>query len=80
MEVRTLKTEAEYEAALTYLKALMDAAPSSPEEEALEHLSMLVEQYEQAHYPIEPPDPIDAILFRREQQGLHGQRVDPTPG
>ncbi|MBI1293576.1 hypothetical protein GC175_01290 [bacterium] len=72
MEAKTLKTEAEYEAALAHLTRLMDAKPGSPEEEELERLSMLVERYEREHYPIEPPDPIDAILFRREQQGLAG--------
>ena len=70
MEASTLKTEAEYEAALAHLTRLMDAEPGSPEEEELKHISMLVERYEQIHYPIEPPDPVDAILFRIEQQAL----------
>ena len=70
MKAKILKTEAEYEAALDYVATLMDAEPDSPEEEELELFSMLVEQYEQEHYPIELPDPVDAILFRMEQQGL----------
>jgi HTH-type transcriptional regulator / antitoxin HigA len=70
MKAKILKTEAEYEAALDYVAALMDAEPGSPEEEELELFSMLVEQYEQEHYPIALPDPVDAILFRMEQQGL----------
>jgi HTH-type transcriptional regulator/antitoxin HigA len=61
MKARILKTEADYEAALTYIDTLMDAAPGSPEEEELSLFALLVEQYEREHYPVAPPDPIDAI-------------------
>ena len=70
MKAKVIKNEADYEAALAYVATLMDAAPGSAEEEELELFSLLVEQYEQEHYPIAPPDPIDAILFRMEQEGL----------
>ncbi|MFH1926607.1 MAG: ImmA/IrrE family metallo-endopeptidase [Chloroflexota bacterium] len=70
MEPRVIKTEADYEAALAYVETLMDAAPGSPEEEKLEVFALLVDTYEQAHYPIDLPDPIEAIKFRMEQQGL----------
>jgi len=70
MKARIIKSEAEYEAVLAYVETLMDAAPGSPEEEELELFALLVEQYEAEHYPIAPPDPIDAILFRMEQAGL----------
>ena len=70
MKARILKTEAEHATALAYVATLMDAEAGSPEEAELELFSMLVEQYEQEHYPIAPPDPIDAILFRMDQQGL----------
>lgn len=70
MKARILKTEADYEAALAYVDTLMDAEPGTPEEEELDLFSMLVEQYEREHYPIDPPDPVDAILFRMDQQGL----------
>ena len=70
MKAKILRTEADYEAALAHVEGLMDAGPGSPEEEELELFSMLIEQYEQEHYPMEPPDPVDAILFRMEQQGL----------
>jgi HTH-type transcriptional regulator / antitoxin HigA len=70
MKPKVLKNEADYEAALAHIETLMDAAPDSPEEEELELFSLLVEQYEKEHYPIAPPDPIDAILFRMEQAGL----------
>ena len=77
MKAKILKTEAEYEAALAYIETLMDAAPGSPEEEELSLFALLVEQYEREHYPIDPPDPIDAILFRMDQEGL--TRADLVP-
>jgi HTH-type transcriptional regulator/antitoxin HigA len=67
---KILKTPAEHTAALAKVEALMDAAPGSPREEELELWGMLVEKYEDEHFPIDPPDPIDAILFRMDQQGL----------
>lgn len=70
MEPRVLKTEADYEAALAYVETLMDAEPGSPDEEKLEVFALLIDTYEQAHHPIDLPDPIEAIKFRMEQQGL----------
>ena len=70
MNIKILKNEAEYKAALVRMDALMDAATGSPEEEELELLAVLVEKYEQEHYPIEHPDPVEAIKFRMEQEGL----------
>jgi len=70
MKIKILKTEAEYDAALERIDALMDAAPCSPEGEELELLALLVEKYEDENYPIELPDPVEAIIFRMEQEGL----------
>jgi HTH-type transcriptional regulator/antitoxin HigA len=70
MHPKVIKTEAEYEAALARVAELMDAQPGSPDEQELELFALLVEQYEQAHFPIAPPDPVEAILFRMEQEGL----------
>lgn len=70
MQPKILKTEAEYEAALAHVAALMDAEPGSLQEQELELFALLVEQYEQEHFPIDPPDPVEAILFRMEQEGL----------
>jgi HTH-type transcriptional regulator/antitoxin HigA len=70
MEVKIIKTEAEYEAALGAIEKLMEAEPGTEEEEQLELLSLLIEKYEDVHYPIDPPDPIEAIKFRMEQDGL----------
>lgn len=80
MKPKVLKTEAEYEAALQTIETLMDAAPGSPEEEELELFALLVEQYEAEHYPIAPPDPVDAILFRMEQEGLTRKDLIPYLG
>jgi len=80
MKARILKTEADYTAALAYVEGLMDAEADSPEEEELELFSLLVEQYERAHYPIAPPDPVDAILFRMDQQGLARKDLVPYIG
>jgi HTH-type transcriptional regulator/antitoxin HigA len=70
MDMKIIKNEAEYEAALTRIEGLMDADPDSPEKEELELLALLVEKYEGEHYPIDLPDPIEAIKFRMAQEGL----------
>ncbi len=80
MEPRVLKTEEEYEAALAHVETLMDAAPGSPEEEELEVFALLIDTYEQVHHPIELPDPIEAIKFRMEQQGLLQKDMVPYMG
>lgn len=76
MKAKILKTEEEYEAALELVSQLMDAPPDTAKEEELDLWSMLVEQYEAKHYPIDPPDPIEAIKFRMDQLGL--QQKDLT--
>ena len=58
MSAKIIKTEAEHEAALLRVEALMDAKPGSPEEDELELLSMLVEKYEEEHYPVDLPVPV----------------------
>ena len=70
MNAKILKTDLEYQQALARLSALMDAEYGSPEGEELELLSFLLEKYEKEHFPIDLPDPIEAIKFRMEQQGL----------
>jgi len=65
-----IKTEKEYKKALKRAEKLMLLPENSPEDKELELLSLLIEDYENKHYPIEPPDPIEAIKFRMEQQGL----------
>ncbi len=70
MKIKVIKTEAEYEEALEKMEKLFDAKLNTPRGERLELLGILVEQYEEQHYKIEPPHPIEAIKFRMEQMGL----------
>ncbi len=70
MKPKIIKTEQDYEAALAIAESLMDASPGSPEEDTLELWSLLIEQYELKHYPIDAPAPVEAIKFRMDQLGL----------
>lgn len=70
MELKLIKTEKQYNKALAEIDKLIDCKHGSKEEDRLVVLSLLVEAYESEHYPIEPPDPIEAIKFRMEQMGL----------
>lgn len=70
MDIRPIKTEADYEAALARVGALMDAQLDTPEGDELDILTTLLESYEDKHYPINAPDPVEAIRFRMEQSGL----------
>jgi len=70
MKAKIIKTEAEYEAMLKRVGDLMDATPGSPDEDELRLLGLLVEHYEQEHYPIGPPTPLEAIEFFMDQNGL----------
>lgn len=70
MEPKIIKNETDYQAALAHLEGLMDAQPCTPEEEELELFAMLIETYEKETFPIGLPDPVSAIQFRMEQQGL----------
>jgi HTH-type transcriptional regulator/antitoxin HigA len=73
MKLTAITTEEEYKIALAQIEPLMDAEPDSPQEKELERLAILVEEYEQEHFPIAAPDPIEVIRFRMEQQGLISQ-------
>lgn len=75
MKPKVLKTQRDYEAALAHVEALMDRA--SPDEAELELWSLLVEKYEEVHFPISAPDPIEAIRFRMEQAGLAPADLQP---
>jgi len=68
--IRPIRTEADYELALSRVESLMDAKPNSDEFDELEVLATLVDNYEAKHYAINTPDPIEAIKFRMEQEGL----------
>lgn len=65
-----IKTEKDYNAALERLEKIFDAEPGTKQGDELELLALLIENYEDEHYPIDPPDPIEAIKFRMEQLGM----------
>jgi len=71
MDIKPIKTEQDYENALERLEVIFDAKPGSPEDDELEILGILIEKYEDQHYPIGLPDPIEAIKFRMEQLGYN---------
>ena len=70
MNIHPIHTENDYNVALKRVESLMDAVPGSKDFDELEILSTLVESYETKHYSIDAPDPIEAIKFRMEQEGL----------
>ncbi|MEY4738183.1 MAG: hypothetical protein RL302_2502 [Pseudomonadota bacterium] len=82
MDIRPIHTKADYKAALKIVSALVDADPKrgTPDGDRLEVLGALLVAYEAKHYPIELPDPIEAIKFRMEQQGLSAKDLQPMIG
>jgi HTH-type transcriptional regulator/antitoxin HigA len=70
MDIRPIKTDADYERALADIERLWGAAENTPEGDTLDILLTLVEAYEKDHYPMDPPEPVEAIKFRMEQMGL----------
>ena len=77
---RLIKSEKDYEEALSSIEVLMDARPDAPEMDELELLTALVEIYEDRHYPMDPPDPMEAIKFRMDQMGLRQKDLIPFIG
>ena len=80
MEIRPIKTEADYEAALAKIETLFEAELGTPESDRLEVLTTLVEAYEEAHYAIPSPDPIEAIKYYMESRGLERRDLEPYLG
>ena len=82
MDIRPIHTKADYQAALKVVSVLIDMDPKrgTPEGDQLEVLGTLVQAYETKHYPIELPDPIEAIKFRMQQQGLSAKDLKPMIG
>tara|TARA_R100000789_G_C2973077_1_gene141289 strand:+ start:394 stop:762 length:369 start_codon:yes stop_codon:yes gene_type:complete len=70
MNIKPLKTEIDYEKALERLEVIFDAPANSKEGDEAEILSMMIDNYENEHYPIEAPDPIEAIKIRMEEMNL----------
>lgn len=71
MTLRLIKTKKDYQNALDRLEVIFDADPGTPEGDELEVLGILIDKYEQENYPVDFPDPIEAIKFRMEQLGYN---------
>ena len=80
MEIKPIKNETDYQAALEEIESLFDAAPDTPEGDRLEVLTTLVEAYEERHYSIPMPDPIEAIVYHLESRGLTRRDLEPFIG
>lgn len=80
MEIKPIRTKADHRAALKEIETLMSARPGTPEGDRLDVLVTLVEAWERKRYPMELPDPIEAIKFRMEQSGLGPKDLVPIIG
>ncbi len=82
MNIRPIHTQADYQAALVDISALMesDPEPGTAKGDRLDILATLVQVYEARHFPIGAPDPVEAIKFRMEQSGLTVKDLEPIIG
>lgn len=79
-EIKPIRTKKDYEAVLAEVARLWGAKLGTPEGDRLDVLATLIDAYEAAHYPMDPPDPIEAIKFRIEQQGLTRKDLESMIG
>jgi HTH-type transcriptional regulator/antitoxin HigA len=70
IEIRPIRTKRDFERTMKIIESLLDSTPKSKEAEVLEVLSILADEYENKHFPIEAPDPVEAIKYRMEQLNL----------
>ena len=80
MQIRPIRSERDHERAVARISELMSARPGTPEGDELDVLATLVDAYEAKHHAIDAPDPIMAIQFRMEQQGLTRKDLEPMIG
>lgn len=82
MDIKPIRTNDDYQATLKEISALMESDPdlNTPEGDRLDILATLVQAYEQRHFPLDLPDPVEAIKFRMEQQGLKPKDLEPMIG
>jgi len=80
MDIRPIKSRQDYEKALCRVEVLMTAKPGTDEGDELDVLATLIEVYEQKHFPVSAADPVEAILFRMEQQGLERSDLEAYLG
>ncbi len=75
MDIKPIRTEADYDRALRRVEELWDSAEASTERDEVDILTTLIEAYEREHYPIDLPDPVEAIKFRLEQTGKNSRAL-----
>lgn len=80
VDLKPIRSEADYEVAIAEVERLWGAKSGTPEGDRLDILATLVDVYEARQYPIDPPDPIEAIKFRMEQLGLSRKDLEPMIG
>jgi len=80
MDIRPIKTEADYQAALEEIERLFEAAPDTAKGDRLEVLTTLVKAYEDKHYAIPLPDPVEALKYHLESRGLSRRDLEPYIG
>ena len=80
MDIKPIKTKTNYREALKEVESLMAAKANTAEGERLDVLVTLIEAYEQKHFPLDLPDPVEAIKFRMEQKGLTPKDLKPMIG
>lgn len=80
IELKPIRTEADYERALSEMESLWGATSGTARGDRLDVLATLIDAFEARHHPMDPPDPIDAIVFRMEQQGLTRKDLEPMIG
>jgi HTH-type transcriptional regulator / antitoxin HigA len=79
-EIKPIRTQADYEEALSDVARLWGARSGTRDGDRLDVLATLIDNYEAQHYPMDPPDPVEAIKFRMEQQGLARKDLEPLIG
>lgn len=80
MRIEPIKNSRAYQRALREIDRLFDARPNTPDGDRLDVLVTLAEAWEQKHFPIDPPDPVDAILFAMEQRGMSRRDLEALIG
>ncbi|HJS89904.1 MAG TPA: helix-turn-helix domain-containing protein [Steroidobacteraceae bacterium] len=79
-DLKPIRSERDYDQALAEVEELWGAKAGTPKGDRLDILATLIEAYETEHYPMDPPDPIEAIKFRMEQQGLTRKDLEEILG
>ena len=80
MNIKPIKSDADYRAALKEIENLMPAAPNTAKGEKLDVMVTLIEAYEAKHFPMDFPDPVEAIKFEMERKGLTVKDLEPMIG